>query len=53
VGRRTYLIFADGAHIHMVAWREHHVLYWVINTLLEELSNQQMLTIADSTQPLR
>ncbi|HXB63754.1 MAG TPA: LCP family protein [Solirubrobacteraceae bacterium] len=52
VGRRTYLIFADGAHIHMVAWREHHVLYWVINTLLEELSNQQMLTIADSTQPL-
>jgi LCP family protein required for cell wall assembly len=50
---RAYMIFADGEHIHMVAWREHHVLYWVINTLLEELSNQQMLTIADSTQPLR
>jgi polyisoprenyl-teichoic acid--peptidoglycan teichoic acid transferase len=53
VGRRAYMVFADGAHIHMIAWREHHVLYWVINTLLEELSNQQMLTIADSTQPLR
>jgi polyisoprenyl-teichoic acid--peptidoglycan teichoic acid transferase len=52
VGRRTYMIFADGEHIHMVAWREHHVLYWVINTLLEDLTNQQMLTIADSTQPL-
>jgi polyisoprenyl-teichoic acid--peptidoglycan teichoic acid transferase len=53
VGRRAYMIFADGEHIHMIAWREHHALYWVINTLLEELTNQQMLTIADSTQPLR
>jgi polyisoprenyl-teichoic acid--peptidoglycan teichoic acid transferase len=52
VGRRAYMIFADGEHIHMIAWREHHALYWVINTLLEELTNQQMLTIADSTQPL-
>ena len=50
---RAYMIFADGEHIHMVAWREHHVLYWVINTLLEELTNRQMLTLADSTQPLR
>ncbi len=53
VGRRAYMIFADGEHIHMIAWHEHHALYWVINTLLEELTNQQMLTIADSTQPLR
>jgi LCP family protein required for cell wall assembly len=52
VGRRAYMIFADGEHIHMIAWREHHALYWVINTLLEELTNRQMLTIADSTQPL-
>ncbi len=52
VGRRAYMIFADGEHIHMIAWREHHALYWVINTLLEELSGQQMLTLADSTQPL-
>jgi LCP family protein required for cell wall assembly len=53
IGSRNYMIFADGEHIHMVAWREHHALYWVINTLLEELTNQQMITIADSTQPLR
>jgi LCP family protein required for cell wall assembly len=50
---RTYMIFADGAHIHMVAWRQGKVLYWVINTLLEDLSNQQMMGIADSVQPLR
>ncbi len=52
VGRRAYMVFADGEHIHMIAWRERHALYWVINTLLEELTNQQMLTLADSTQPL-
>ncbi len=52
VDGRAYMIFADGEHIHMIAWREHHALYWVINTLLEELTNQQMLTLADSTQPL-
>jgi LCP family protein required for cell wall assembly len=50
---RTYMIFADGAHIHMVAWRQHKVLYWVLNTLLEDLSNQQMMGIAHSVQPLR
>jgi polyisoprenyl-teichoic acid--peptidoglycan teichoic acid transferase len=52
IGSRTYMIFADGGHIHMVAWRENQVLYWVVNTLREDLSNQQMLGIARSTQPL-
>jgi polyisoprenyl-teichoic acid--peptidoglycan teichoic acid transferase len=50
---RAYMIFADGSHIHMVAWRQGKVLYWVVNTLLEELTNQQMLSIADSVQLLR
>ncbi|HWX46370.1 MAG TPA: LCP family protein [Solirubrobacteraceae bacterium] len=53
VGSRTYMFFADGEHIKMIAWREHHALYWVINTLLEELTNQQMLDIARSALPLR
>jgi LCP family protein required for cell wall assembly len=53
VGGRTYMIFADGAHIHMIAWRERRILYWVVNTLLEDLTNQQMLGIAESMQPLR
>ncbi len=52
-GGRTYMIFADGDHIHMVAWRQGKVLYWVINTLLEDLTNQQMMGIAHSVQPLR
>jgi polyisoprenyl-teichoic acid--peptidoglycan teichoic acid transferase len=52
IGSRTYMIFADGEHIHMVAWRERGVLYWVVNTLREDLSNQQMLGIARSAQLL-
>jgi LCP family protein required for cell wall assembly len=52
VNGRDYMIFADGEHIHMIAWRQGKVLYWVLNTLLEELSNQQMVGIAHSVQPL-
>lgn len=53
VDGRDYRIVDDGAHIHAIGWREHNVLYWVTNTLLEELSNQQMLQIAKAAQPLR
>ncbi|HTZ86734.1 MAG TPA: LCP family protein [Solirubrobacteraceae bacterium] len=52
IGHRKYMIFTDGSHIHLIAWREHGMLYWVTNTLLEDLSNQQMLAIARSAKPL-
>jgi polyisoprenyl-teichoic acid--peptidoglycan teichoic acid transferase len=52
IGARTYMFFSDGSHIHMIAWRESKALYWVVNTLLEELSNSQMLAIARSAEPL-
>jgi polyisoprenyl-teichoic acid--peptidoglycan teichoic acid transferase len=52
LGGRTYRLVDDGAHIHVVGWRSGDVLYWLNNTLLEELSNSQMLAIAKSAQPL-
>ncbi|HUA75868.1 MAG TPA: LCP family protein [Solirubrobacteraceae bacterium] len=52
IGRRKYQIFEDGSHIHLIAWREQGMLYWVSNTLLEDLSNEQMLAIARSAKPL-
>jgi LCP family protein required for cell wall assembly len=52
IGHRKYQIFEDGSHIHLIAWREHGMLYWVTNTLLEDLSNEQMLAIARSAKPL-
>jgi polyisoprenyl-teichoic acid--peptidoglycan teichoic acid transferase len=47
-----YMIFTDGSHIHVIAWRKGKMLYWLTNTLLEDLSNQQMLAIARSAKPL-
>ena len=49
---RAYLLVDDGAHIHVVGWRQGKLLYWVTNTLLEELSNAQMLAIARSARSL-
>jgi len=53
IGGRHYLFVDDGSHIHLIAWREGRVLYWVNNTLLEDLSNPQMINIAQSVKPLR
>jgi hypothetical protein len=50
---RTFDQFYDGAALHLVAWRTSHAVYWVSNTLLEGLSNQQMMAIAASTAPVR
>jgi polyisoprenyl-teichoic acid--peptidoglycan teichoic acid transferase len=52
IGGREYLFVDDGSHYHVIAWRTPHALYWVSNTLLEDLSNDQMLAIAQSAQPL-
>jgi LCP family protein required for cell wall assembly len=52
IAGRTYMFFSDGGHLHTIAWRQGRALYWLTNTLLEELTNQQMLGIARSTQPL-
>jgi LCP family protein required for cell wall assembly len=53
IGHTTYMLFTDGSHIHVIAWRQGHMVYWLTNTLLEDLSNEQMLAIARSAKPLR
>jgi LCP family protein required for cell wall assembly len=47
-----YKLVNDGSHIHIIGWVSGNVLYWLTNTLLEELTNQQMLQIAKSVGPL-
>jgi polyisoprenyl-teichoic acid--peptidoglycan teichoic acid transferase len=49
---RSYRLVDDGTHIHVIGWRTGRVLYWLTNTLLEELSNPQMIALAKSAQPL-
>jgi LCP family protein required for cell wall assembly len=49
---RRYMFIDDGSHIHDIGWREGNELYWVSNTLLEDLSNSQMLALANSAEPV-
>ena len=49
---REYRMVDDGSHIHVIGWRSGNVLYWLTNTLLEELTNGQMIAIARSAHTL-
>jgi LCP family protein required for cell wall assembly len=49
---RTFSLYYSGAHLHMVVLREHGATYWVVNTILDSLSNETMLAIARGLQPL-
>ncbi len=53
IGGRTYLLFNQDKSLHMVAWHENGDTYWVINTLDNVLSNQLMMALAESCQPVR
>lgn len=48
VNGRRYLLFYQGSRLHMVAWRKKGTLYWVVNTLDNELSNDVIMGIATS-----
>ncbi len=49
---RQFDIFLDGDRIRTVAWRQGDNSYWVSNSLLQTLSNDQMLGIARSVAKL-
>jgi LCP family protein required for cell wall assembly len=47
-GGRTLLVYPAGKSYRLVAWRTPNAVYWVSNTLSQNLSNRQMLDIASS-----
>ena len=49
---REFSLYYTGAHLHMVVLRENGATYWVVNTLLDSLSNETMLAIARGLTPL-
>jgi hypothetical protein len=49
---REYSLYYSGPHLHMVVLRENGATYWVVNTILDSLSNETMLSIARSLRPL-
>jgi polyisoprenyl-teichoic acid--peptidoglycan teichoic acid transferase len=57
VGGRTYSLFYSGQHIRIVSWYGHDSagrsdVYWVHNTLSDQVGNGEMLAIAEQTVPL-
>ena len=51
-GKREFDIYYDGDRVRLVAWRTPQAVYWVTNTLLQSLSEKQMLEIARTTRVL-
>ena len=52
IGGRTYDLYYNGPNLHMVVLHTPKARYWVINTLLDSMSNETMLAIAKGLQPL-
>jgi polyisoprenyl-teichoic acid--peptidoglycan teichoic acid transferase len=52
VGDRTYKLFYDGDRLRMVAWQTDRGSFWVSNSLIETISNTDMLKIAQSFRQL-
>ncbi len=52
IGGRRYELFYDGPNLHMVVLKTKHGSYWVVNSLLDRLSNETMLAIAKGLRPV-
>ena len=52
IGGRVYDLYYNGPKLHMVVLRTPKASYWVINTLLDRLSNETMIAIAKGLRPL-
>ena len=52
IGGRRYELHYAGPKLHMVVLRQGGATYWVVNTVLDTLSNETMLAIAKGLKPL-
>ena len=52
VGSRTYELFYAGEQIRVIAWHEAGAVYWIENTLTENVSPRAMLAMAEQTLPV-
>jgi hypothetical protein len=52
IGGRVYDLHYNGPKLHMVVLNTSKARYWVVNTLLDRISNETMLAIAKGLKPL-
>jgi hypothetical protein len=53
INGQRYMLFYQSDHLHMVAWKKNGTLYWVLNTLDNQLTNDVMLGLATSFKPVK
>jgi hypothetical protein len=53
INGRGYDLYYSGKHLHMVVLKQGDTSYWVVNTLLDTLSNETMIAIAKGLKPFR
>jgi LCP family protein required for cell wall assembly len=49
---RAYDFYYNGPKLHMVVLRQGGVAYWVVNSLLDNISNETMIAMAKGLKPL-
>ncbi len=52
IGDRTYKLFYDGDRLRMVAWQTDRGAFWVSNSFIETVPNEDMLKIAEGFRQL-
>jgi hypothetical protein len=52
IAGRRYELYYNGPNLHMVVLQTDGASYWVVNTLLDSLSNETMIAIAKGLKPL-
>jgi LCP family protein required for cell wall assembly len=53
IGDRTYKLYYDGDRLRQVGWQTDRGSFWVSNSFIETISNQDMLRIARGFRQLR
>ncbi len=52
IAGRNYMFVLDGGAIRDIGWIRGKDLYWVSNTVFDNLTNRQMLALAESAAPV-
>jgi LCP family protein required for cell wall assembly len=52
LGGREFDFHYNGPKLHMIVLRQGDVSYWVVNSLLDDISNETMIAIAKGLRPL-
>lgn len=50
---RDFMLFYNGSALHKVAWQDGNTLYWLANSLEDDLSKETMLAMAASFKPVK